>query len=87
MRLLGTYDNLWLSHAARDRVPTPANRKRWTGTNGGRASTVFVDGMLEGLWRVEDGRPVVLDLFRPLTRAEQRALDDDLSRVEQLLSR
>ncbi len=87
VRLLGTYDNVWLSHADRDRVMTAETRRRWMGVNGGTAATVFVDGMLAGLWRVQDGRPVVVDLFRPLTRAEQAELDDELSRVETLLAR
>jgi hypothetical protein len=87
VRLLGTYDNVWLSHAARDRVTDPVKRKSWMGTNGGMANTVFVDGMLEGLWRVEDGRPVVVDLFRKLSGAEQRDLDDELDRVANLLAR
>ena len=68
VRLLGVYDNVWLSHAGRDRVTDPAKRKRWMGVNGGLCSTVFVDGWLEGLWRVEDGRPVVVELFRTLTK-------------------
>ena len=55
VRLLGLYDNVWLSHAGRDRVTDPDKRKRWMGVNGGLCSTVFVDGWLEGLWRVEDG--------------------------------
>jgi hypothetical protein len=87
VRLLGTYDNVWLSHAARDRVTDPVKRKSWMGTNGGMANTVFVDGTLEGLWRVEDGRPVVVDLFRKLTGAEQRELDDELARATDLLQR
>lgn len=87
VRLLGTYDNVWLSHAARDRVTTPETRKRWMGTNGGMANTVFVDGMLEGLWRVEDGRPVVKELFRALSAAEQHELDEELDRVAELLAR
>lgn len=86
LRLLGTYDNVWLSHAGRDRVTDPVKRKGWMGSNGGMASTVFVDGYLEGLWRVEVGRPVVVDLFRSLTKAEQRELDDELARVEALLA-
>ena len=57
VRLLGTYDNVWLSHAARDRVTDPEKREQWMGANGGVAMTVFVDGWLEGLWRIEDGRP------------------------------
>lgn len=85
VRLLGVYDNVWLSHAARDRVTEPEKRKRWMGTNGGLSNTVFVDGMLEGLWRVEDGRPRVVALFRDLTRAEQRELDEELERAAALL--
>lgn len=86
VRLLGAYDNVWLAHAGRDRVTTPANRKRWMGTNGGIGNTVFVDGMLEGLWRVTDGR-VVVEPFRRLTRSEQAELDDEVARVEALLAR
>jgi len=86
VRLLGTYDNLWLAHAGRDRVTSPDKRKRWMGSNGGVANTVFVDGWLEGLWRFEDGRPVVVELFRDLTRAERRDLDVEIQRVEALLT-
>ena len=87
VRLLGPYDHLWLSPAGRDRVTDLAKRKRWMGSNGGVSCTVFVDGWLEGLWRVEDGRPVVVELFRDLTRAERSALDDELSRMAGLLAR
>jgi hypothetical protein len=85
VRLLGTYDNLWLSHAGRDRVTDPVKRQAWMGTNGGVGMTVFVDGWLEGLWRVEDGRARVVTLFRDLTPAEQRDLDDELERTQALL--
>jgi hypothetical protein len=87
VRLLGQYDNLWLSHAGRDRVTAAGKRTRWMGVNGGLCSTVFVDGWLEGLWRVEDGRPVVVELFRDLTRRERSELDDELDRVSALLKR
>ncbi len=87
VRLLGLYDNVWLSHAGRDRVTEPAKRKRWMGVNGGLCSTVFVDGWLEGLWRVEDGRPVVVELFRTLSRSERAELDVELDRVAELLAR
>ena len=87
VRLLGGYDNVWLSHAARDRVTTPEKRRRWMGLNGGVASAVFVDGLLEGLWKVVEGRPVVLEEFRTLTRAERRDLDAELARVDALLAR
>ena len=87
VRLLGTYDNLWLSHAARDRVTHPADRARWTGPNGGVACTVFVDGWLTGLWRVVDGRAQVVELFRELTRGERAELDAEVARVDELLAR
>jgi hypothetical protein len=86
VRLLGTYDNVWLSHAGRDRVTEPEKRKRWMGANGGMASVLFVDGMLEGLWRPVDGRVEILDLFRRLTRQEQAELDEETARVEALLA-
>jgi hypothetical protein len=86
VRLLGTYDNVWLSHAARDRVTDPAKRKRWMGSNGGVASALFVDGMLEGLWRRVDGTPVVIEEFRTFTRSERAELNGELSRVEALLA-
>jgi hypothetical protein len=87
VRLLGTYDNVWLSHAARDRVTDPGKRKRWIGANGGVASVVLVDGWLEGLWRVQHGHPVVVELFRELNRAERTQLDDELARTATLLAR
>lgn len=87
VRLLGCYDNVWLSHAGRDRVTDPAKRTAWMGVNGGSANTLFADGMLEGLWRVEDGRVVVLETLRPLTRAEKTELVEETERVEALLAR
>ncbi|KQW52490.1 hypothetical protein ASC77_24205 [Nocardioides sp. Root1257] len=87
VRLLGTYDNLWLSHAARDRVTEPARRARWMGANGGVAMTIFVDGWLEGLWRAVDDRVEVVELFRDLTAPERADLDDEVARVEELLAR
>jgi hypothetical protein len=86
VRLLGQYDDLWLSHAHRDRVTTPEGRALWAGPNGGAACTVFVDGWLTGLWRVEDGRVRVLQLLRELTRAERAQLDDEVARVDALLA-
>ncbi|HET9861300.1 MAG TPA: winged helix DNA-binding domain-containing protein [Nocardioidaceae bacterium] len=85
VRLLGKYDNLWLSHADKTRVTTAENRKRWMGLNGGVGNTVFVDGMLEGLWRETEGR-VELELFRELTRAERQELDAEVAALETLLA-
>ena len=87
VRLLGTYDNLWLAHAKRDRVTTPEARQRWAGVNGGSGHVVLVDGQLAGLWAVADGRPSVVELFGRQTRLQQRELDDELERVAVLLAR
>jgi len=85
VRLLGLYDNLWLSHSERTRVTTPERRAEWMGPNGGNAPTVFVDGMLEGFWRRTPTGSVDVRLSRRLTRAEQAELDDEVARVERLL--
>ena len=87
VRLLGCYDNVWLSHARRDRVTEPEKRTVWMGVNGGTANALFVDGWLEGLWRVEDGRVVVVETLRPLTRTERGELAEESARVESLLAR
>ncbi|GAA4694250.1 winged helix DNA-binding domain-containing protein [Nocardioides conyzicola] len=86
-RLLGTYDNLWLSHAGRDRVTEPAKRRHWMGPNGGVGMMLFVDGWLEGLWRMADDRVEVIELFRDLTKRERADLDVEIDRVEGLLGR
>jgi len=76
---------VWLSHAGRDRVTVKDNRARWMDVNGAGGSTLLVDGWLEGLWRIEDGKPVVIGTFRKLSRAEQRELEGEFARVEALL--
>ncbi len=87
VRLLGTYDNVWLSHAARDRVTDPEARKSWMGTNGGMGNTLFADGWLAGIWRIVDGRFEVDRLHRDLTKSEKAELDAEVGRVEALLAR
>lgn len=87
VRLLGLYDNVWLSHAGRDRVTEPDKRAHWMGPNGGLASPIFVDGWMEGLWRAEDGKVEIVSLLRRLTRAERAELDEEVARVEELLAR
>jgi hypothetical protein len=85
VRMFGTYDNVWLSHANRDRVTDPVKRQGWMGTNGGVAGTILVDGWLEGLWRIEDGKATVIQLLRDLTTREARELSDEIERTQQLL--
>jgi hypothetical protein len=87
VRLLGAYDNVWLSHAARDRVTDPDSRNAWMAENGASAYAFFADGWLVGLWRPEDGRVKVLQTLRPLTRRERSELDEEIARTEVLLAR
>jgi hypothetical protein len=88
VRLLGRYDNLWLSHAARDRVtPDPDKRRRWMGVNGGTGCTVFVDGELEGLWRATPSGTVDVELFRSLSRTEKTQLDEEVGALQTFLAR
>ena len=86
VRLLGTYDNVWLSHANRDHIVPVEMRSRWAGTNGGVGNTIFVDGFMAGLWWVRDGRAVT-EVFRPLSRREQDELDEEVAAVDALLAR
>ena len=86
VRLFGLYDNVWLSHAGRDRVTEPEKRTHWMGPNGGMASPILADGWLEGLWRAEDGKVEIVSLLRELTKSEQAELDEEIARVETLLA-
>jgi hypothetical protein len=86
VRLLGTYDNVWLSHANRDHIVPVEMRSRWAGTNGGVGYTIFINGFMAGLWWVRDGRAVT-EVFRPLSRREQNELDAEVAAVDELLTR
>lgn len=83
--LLGVYDNLFLSHADRDRIAPDEARKAWMGANGGVGSAFFHDGLFAGIWRAEEGR-VVLETFFTPTRSQQRAIDAEVARVEAFLA-
>lgn len=84
--MLGTYDNLFLSHANRDRIAPDDARKRWMGPNGGVANTLFVDGLLAGSWRY-DGDSFDVEPYRPLTPTERRQVEQEKERVATLLAR
>jgi hypothetical protein len=84
-RLLGTYDNVFLSHADRAHVVPDDVRAGWMGPNGGMAHTIFVDGFMAGLWRHRDGK-VKPELFVKLTRGQRTELDEEVARTETLLA-
>ena len=86
VRMLGAYDNVWLSHANRDHIVPVDMRPRWAGTNGGIGNTIFIDGFMAGLWWVRHGR-IVTEVFTKLSRREQAELDAEIAAVETLLAR
>lgn len=87
VRLLGKYDGLWLSHAARDRVLAPADRPRWAGPNGGRGNLLLAGGSASGLWSLEGPRrdEVRVEPWRRLTREERSGLEEEVERVRAVL--
>jgi hypothetical protein len=84
--MLGMYDNVFLSHADRDRIATDEGRKAWMGVNGGVGATLFVDGLLAGLWRVEDDE-ILVEPFGTLTATQRRHLDEEKQRIAAFLAR
>jgi hypothetical protein len=85
VRLLGPYDNVWLSHADRSRIATPEALKGWMGANGAGGGAVLVDGFLAGTWRLADGR-VEVDPARVFTKGERAAVAAEAAAVEAFLA-
>lgn len=84
VRLLGAYDNVWLSHATRSHIVPDDVRGRWAGVNGGVGNTIFVDGFMAGLWWWREDR-LVTEVFRDLTARERVELEDEVAAVQKLL--
>ena len=84
VRLLGAYDNLWLSHANRERVTAKGTRKEWAIARGG--SVIIAGGYLVGLWKPVEGKVEVVKLLRDLTPDERDELAEETTRVETLLA-
>jgi len=85
VRFLPKWDNVLLAHADRSRVLPEPYGKKVIGTNGDVAQTFLVDGFVAGTWRIEGGR-VVLAPFEKLSRAAQRELKDEGTRLEAFLA-
>ncbi len=83
--MLGVYDNLFLSHADRDRIAPDDARRAWMGANGGVGSTLFVDGLLAGVWHY-DGDRFDIEPVRVLSAAERRGVARERERVAALLA-
>lgn len=85
VRLLPAYDNVLLGHADRSRIVADADRKQVAPGQARVLPTVLVDGYVCGTWSFTAGE-VRLALFRPLSAAEQRAVDHEIGRLLPFLS-
>ena len=85
VRFLPKWDNVLLAFADRTRILPEHYRKTVIGMNGDVAQTFLVDGLVAGLWRVDDGR-VVTEPFAPLPRIAQRELRDESERLEAFIA-
>ncbi|MFF2849103.1 winged helix DNA-binding domain-containing protein [Streptomyces sp. NPDC058001] len=83
-RLLPEFDNLLLSYADRSRlVPDAFKGRTWQGNRAYRV--LLVDGLVAGVWNLEerrDGRAVLtVEEFAPLTRARRDAVTEEAARL------
>lgn len=83
-RFLPEYDNLLLSHADRSRFVPDGIRERLSGIGGLGLGSVLHDGMLVGLWRVEDGALVIRHGV-PLAKRAQAGVAAEGRRLLRLL--
>lgn len=80
---LPEYDNTLLAHADRARVVSDENRKRiWT--SNGMLSTLLVDGMVAGRWKItRDRKSAVLEIqpYGRLAKADRAAVSEEAARL------
>jgi hypothetical protein len=84
VRFLPMWDHLLLAYDDRTRVLPPEYRSAVIKKNGDVLQTFLVDGLVAGLWRVEDSR-VKVEPFAPLPRGVRRQLDDEAGRLASFL--
>jgi hypothetical protein len=81
VRFIGTWEALLLVHARRAEILAEADRPRLFSTRTPQSFNTFVvDGTVRGTWRLADRR-IDVDPWRPLTPAEQAAVDDEAGRL------
>ncbi|MFD7630115.1 winged helix DNA-binding domain-containing protein [Streptomyces sp. NPDC059851] len=79
-RFLPEFDNLLLSHADRTRVvPADLRGRTWLGNQA--YCTLLLDGFLAGLWRLDEGGRLTVDLFGGATRQQKEAVAAEGERV------
>jgi hypothetical protein len=80
VRFLPEYDNLFLSHADRQRIVRDEDRKRFATINGVGPNAFSVDGFLAGSWRlVRAGSRATLAVqpLNSVSKAERAALETE----------
>jgi hypothetical protein len=83
VRLLGAFDNLWLSHKDRSRVLDDRHRLKIINNGIGRP-TILVDGFVAGRYRVtvkKDIATLTAEPFRRYTRDERREVAAEAERL------
>jgi hypothetical protein len=85
VRFLPKWDNILLAYADRKRVLPEPYRTVVIKKNGDVAATFLVDGFVAGTWRVEK-RHVVTSTFEPITKSQQREVDQEAARLEAFVS-
>ena len=85
VRFLPKWDNVLLSFADRRRVLPEELRKKVIRMNGDVAQTFLVDGLVAGIWEVDNGR-VVLQPFVRLSREARREVNEEKERLEAFLA-
>jgi DNA glycosylase AlkZ-like len=85
VRFLSKWDNVLLSFADRTRVLPDEYRKRVISQGGDVKQAFLVDGLVAGIWDVEEGR-VVLKPFAKLSRVAQREVNEEKERLGAFLA-
>ena len=88
-RLLPMWDEILLGFRDRTRVISGEDRARVVGRNGDVLPTFLVDGRVAGFWWAEPdgaGTRVVLEPFRRLAAADQRALEAEADRLARFVA-
>jgi hypothetical protein len=86
VRFLPAFDNLLLSHADRTRVISDAARKAMATPNGQVPGAFLVDGIVRGIWRV-DNDALKLTAFDRLSTKDKKALEAEGSRLAGFLGK
>jgi hypothetical protein len=75
-RLLPDFDNILIGYADRTRIISEEHRKVVFTKNGLIRATIVVDGVVQGMWRIERTRTEATAVIRPFTKLTPKSSDD-----------